>query len=76
MIQHTARPESAAPMVKAETADATRRLRETRLSGSINKLCCRIPTELRHANKKELFSANYILRVQSKTIIIITLPLQ
>ncbi|TNN78137.1 hypothetical protein EYF80_011642 [Liparis tanakae] len=45
MIQQTARPESAAPMVKADTADATSRLRETKLSGSISKLCCRIPKD-------------------------------
>lgn len=45
MIQHTARPESAAPMVNAETADATSRLSETRLSGSMSKLCWRIPED-------------------------------
>ena len=45
MIQQTARPDSAAPMVKAETADATSRLSDTRLSGSISRLCCRRPAD-------------------------------
>lgn len=52
MIQQTARPESAAPMVKAETADATSRLRETKLSGSMSKLCCRIPEKIKTHNRE------------------------
>lgn len=43
MIQQTARPDSIAPMVKAEIADVTSRLRETRLSGSTSRLCCMTP---------------------------------
>lgn len=52
MIQHTASPDSAAPMVNADTAEATRRLRETKLSGSINKLCCKNPEEVRDKKNK------------------------
>jgi hypothetical protein len=45
MIQQTAKPDSTAPVAKAETADTTSRLTDTRPSGSSMKDSCRRPTD-------------------------------
>ncbi len=47
MIQHTARPERAAPVENAETAATTSRFNVTRLSGSSIKLSCNRPARKR-----------------------------
>lgn len=53
MIQHTARPESAAPVENADTAATTNRFKVTRLSGSSIKLSRTRPERETEREKEE-----------------------